>query len=132
VDVDRRISRIFIDTTQLERTLLNLVLNARDAMPAGGDLVVRAEDTFFDNEDGDRDTFVMITVIDSGMGMDEATRANIFKPFFTTKGENGTGLGLAIVDQIVARAGGFIQVDSEPGKGTSVRLFIPRIADASN
>jgi signal transduction histidine kinase len=132
VDVDRRISRIFIDTTQLERTLLNLVLNARDAMPAGGDLVVRAEDTFFDNEDGDRDTFVMITVIDSGMGMDEATRANIFKPFFTTKGENGTGLGLAIVDQIVARAGGFIQVDSEPGKGTSVRLFIPRIADASS
>jgi signal transduction histidine kinase len=132
IDVDRRISRIFMDTTQLERTLLNLVLNARDAMPMGGELTIRAEDTLFDDEDGDRDTFVMITVRDSGTGMDEATRANIFKPFFTTKGENGSGLGLAIVDQIVARAGGFIQVDSEPNRGTSVRLYIPRIAVASD
>ena len=131
VDVERRISRIFMDTTQLERTLLNLVLNARDAMPMGGDLTIRAEDALFDDEDGDRDTFVMITVRDSGAGMDEATRANIFKPFYTTKGENGTGLGLAIVDQIVARAGGFIQVDSEPDRGTAVRLYIPRIAAAS-
>jgi signal transduction histidine kinase len=130
LDVERRISRIFMDTTQLERTLLNLVLNSRDAMPMGGELSIRAEDALVDDEDGERDTFVMISVSDSGVGMDEATRANIFKPFFTTKGENGTGLGLAIVDQIVARAGGFIRVESEPNQGTTVRLYIPRIAAA--
>ncbi|MFL6550481.1 MAG: ATP-binding protein [Povalibacter sp.] len=129
IDVDRRISRIFIDVTQLERTLLNLVLNARDAMPMGGDLVIRAEDTSVEDEDGDRDTFVMISVTDSGVGMSEETRNSIFKPFFSTKGENGTGLGLAIVDQIIARAGGFIRVESAPAKGTSVRMYIPRIAE---
>ncbi len=129
-DVERRISRIFMDSTQLERTLLNLVLNARDAMPTGGELIIRAEDAVVEDEDGDSTTFVVITVTDSGIGMDETVRANIFKPFFTTKGENGTGLGLAIVDQIIARAGGFIRIDSEPEKGTTVRLYIPRIATA--
>lgn len=129
-DLDRRVSRIFMDPTQLERTLLNLVLNARDAMPNGGDLIIRAEDTSVEDEDGDSGTFVLITVKDSGHGMDESTRANIFRPFFTTKGENGTGLGLAIVDQIISRAGGSIQIDSRPQQGTTVHLYIPRIGAA--
>jgi signal transduction histidine kinase len=70
-------------------------------------------------------------VADTGIGMDETTRANAFKPFFTTKGEEGTGLGLVIVDQIVTRAGGRIDIDSEPGQGTTVRVYIPRIAAAA-
>ena len=119
-----------MDATQLERTLLNLVLNARDAMPSGGELTISAEDSTVDDEDGESARFVAITITDTGIGMDKATRDNMFKPFFTTKGENGTGLGLAIVDQIVSRAGGFIRIDSEPGKGTSVRLYVPRIAAA--
>lgn len=127
---DRPVSRVFMDATQLERTLLNLVLNARDAMPSGGELTISAEDSTVDDEDGESARFVAITVADTGVGMDAATRDNMFKPFFTTKGENGTGLGLAIVDQIVSRAGGFIRIDSELGKGTSVRLYVPRIAAA--
>jgi two-component system cell cycle sensor histidine kinase/response regulator CckA len=130
-DFDRPISRIFIDSAQLERTLLNLVLNARDAMPAGGELTLRADDVTIEDEDGEDSVFVEICVSDTGIGMDEETRQNIFRPFFTTKGEHGTGLGCAIVQQIVTRAGGHIHIDSEPGKGTRVSLFLPRIAAAS-
>lgn len=129
-NIARPVSRVFMDASQLERTLLNLVLNARDAMPSGGELSIDAQDTEAEDDDGDHGTFVAITVTDNGIGMDADTRANVFKPFFTTKGENGTGLGLAIVDQIVSRAGGFIRIDSEPGQGTRVRLYIPRIASA--
>lgn len=127
-ELGRPVSRIFIDSAQLERTLLNLVLNARDAMPSGGELTISAEDAEIEDPDGDTGTFVLIRVTDTGCGMDETTRANIFKPFFTTKGENGTGLGLAIVDQIISRAGGFIRVDSAPDQGTTIKLYIPRIA----
>ncbi|HMN46049.1 MAG TPA: ATP-binding protein [Povalibacter sp.] len=129
-DVDRPISRVFIDSAQLERTLLNLVLNARDAMPAGGELAIRAEDIPVEDEDGESGVFVEISVTDTGIGMDEETRENIFRPFFTTKGEHGTGLGCAIVHQIVTRAGGLIRIDSTPGMGTKVSLYLPRIAAA--
>lgn len=129
-DFEHPVSRIFMDSSQLERTLLNLVLNARDAMPGGGELTIGAADTDVE-EDGERATFACIQVTDTGTGMDAATREQVFKPFFTTKGENGTGLGLAIVDQIMARAGGFIRIDSEPGRGTTVRLYLPRIAAAT-
>lgn len=129
-DLERPLSRIFMDASQLERTLLNLVLNARDAMPSGGDLTISAADTEAE-EDGERATFACIAVTDTGTGMDEETRANMFRPFFTTKGENGTGLGLAIVDQIISRAGGFIRIDSQLGKGTTVQLYLPRIAAAA-
>jgi len=70
----------------------------------------------------------VLDVSDTGNGMDPETRARMFEPFFTTKGDNGTGLGLAIVDQIVALAGGFIDVESAVGRGTSVRIYLPRIA----
>jgi two-component system cell cycle sensor histidine kinase/response regulator CckA len=124
------VSRIFIDASQLERLLLNLVLNARDAMPDGGELTISTQDTVADDEDGESATFVAIAVADTGVGMDSATRQNVFKPFFTTKGTEGTGLGLAIVEQIVLRAGGFIRLDSEVGKGTTVTIYMPRIAAA--
>ena len=124
------VSRVFIDASQLERVLLNLVLNARDAMPGGGDLTITTRDTVTDDEDGESATFVAITIADTGVGMDAATRENVFKPFFTTKGSEGTGLGLAIVDQIVLRAGGFIRLDSEVGRGTTLSIFLPRIAAA--
>lgn len=129
-DIERPVSRIFIDSAQLERTLLNLVLNARDAMPEGGELTIRAEDVHVEDEDGEMGIFVEISVTDTGIGMDDEVRENIFKPFFTTKGEHGTGLGCAIVHQIVTRAGGLIRIDSTPGKGTKVSLYLPRIAAA--
>jgi two-component system, cell cycle sensor histidine kinase and response regulator CckA len=127
---DRTVSRVFVDPAQLERALLNLVLNARDAMPDGGELHIAVEDVVI-QDDGEGATYVAITVTDSGCGMDENTRADAFKPFFTTKGERGTGLGLVIVDQIVARAGGRVTLDSAPGRGTTVRMHLPRIAGAA-
>jgi signal transduction histidine kinase len=131
LDVDRPVSRVFMDATQLERTLLNLILNARDAMPDGGDVTIRIEDADLTDNDGETGTFVRISIIDTGVGMNAQTCANMFKPFFTTKGMNGTGLGLAIVDQIITRAGGTIRAESTPGEGTAIRLYIPRIANAA-
>ncbi|MGH8176892.1 MAG: ATP-binding protein [Steroidobacter sp.] len=129
---DQTASRVFVDPAQLERALLNLVLNARDAMPSGGELRIGVADAVIEDEDDDEGaTYVAVSVTDTGSGMDEETRANAFKPFFTTKGERGTGLGLVIVDQIVARAGGRVDIDSEPGAGTTVRMYLPRIAGAA-
>jgi two-component system, cell cycle sensor histidine kinase and response regulator CckA len=125
------VSRIFMDASQFERMILNLVLNARDAMPAGGNVHIDYEDAAIGDEDDERATYVAIYVRDTGLGMDEATRMNAFKPFFTTKGERGTGLGLVIVDQIVSRAGGRVKIDSEVGQGTTVKIYLPRIAAAA-
>lgn len=128
LNAKRPVSRVFIDPSHLERTLLNLVLNARDAMPTGGLLTLVVQDVTVSDEENAQ--YVEIDIIDTGTGMDEEVRRNIFKPFFTTKGEQGTGLGLAIVDQIVTRAGGFVRIESEVGRGTVVRVFLPRIAGA--
>lgn len=121
------VSRVFIDPSQFERAILNLVLNARDAMPKGGDLEVRLEEVAVQEGRGIDGKYVCVAVRDAGIGMDEDTRKRIFDPFFTTKGDKGTGLGLAIVHQIVHRAGGFLRVDSEPGRGTTIRMYLPRI-----
>jgi two-component system cell cycle sensor histidine kinase/response regulator CckA len=130
VDTKHPASRVFIDPSHLERTLLNLVLNARDAMPSGGLLTIAVRDVSI--EEGDETAqYVEIAVVDTGTGMNEEVRKNIFKPFFTTKGEQGTGLGLSIVDQVVTRAGGFVRIESEVGRGTTVRVFLPRIAGAA-
>lgn len=128
VSASQSVSRVLVDPSHLERTLLNLVLNARDAMPSGGLLTLAAQDTNVADEDDAQ--YVELAVIDTGHGMDESVQRNLFKPFFTTKGEHGTGLGLPIVDQIVTRAGGFVRVESEVGRGTAVRVFLPRIASA--
>jgi len=102
---------------EIRDALTNLILNAVDAMPNGGQLTLRTRST----ENG-RAT---IEVIDTGIGMDETTRARCLEPFFTTKGERGTGLGLAMVYGMVERHGGEVQIESEPGKGTLIRLAFP-------
>jgi CheY-like chemotaxis protein/anti-sigma regulatory factor (Ser/Thr protein kinase) len=103
----------------LREALINLVFNAIDALPRGGSLQLAARDA---------DDHVIIEVIDSGTGMSPEIAARVFEPFFTTKGERGTGLGLAMVYGIVERHGGRIDIDSAPGRGTTVRLSLPRAA----
>jgi signal transduction histidine kinase len=123
-----RLGRVFMDRSQLERALLNLVINARDAMPQGGEIHISLREAKVQGE-GEREvTYAVVEVRDTGVGMDEVTRQHIFEPFFTTKGAKGTGLGLAIVHQVVAHCGGFIKVESEPGRGTCFQLHLPRIA----
>ena len=126
-----RVSRVFMDAAQLERMMLNLVMNARDAMPSGGSLDIDYEDTIIQDDDDAGATYVAIHVKDTGYGMDEETRLNAFKPFFTTKGDRGTGLGLVIVDQIVSRTGGRVEIDSDVGRGTVIKVYLPRIAAPS-
>jgi two-component system cell cycle sensor histidine kinase/response regulator CckA len=122
------ISRVLIDPLQLERAVLNLVVNARDAMPLGGVITVELREETIGLTAEHQSTFVVLEVIDTGTGMDSATRDHMFETYFTTKGAKGKGLGLAIVNQVVTLAGGFIQADSTPGQGTRVRLYLPRIA----
>ena len=122
------VSRVFMDPSQLERTILNLVLNARDALPTGGTIDIEVRDTQDSNESAAQ---VAIVVSDTGIGMDATTREQACRPLFSTKGPDGTGLGLSIVEQIVTRAGGTLRIDSELGKGTQVHLYFPRIAMAA-
>ena len=129
--IEPAVSRVFMDPTHLERTLLNLTLNARDAMPNGGALRIHVRESVRQDELEGATSFVSITVSDTGIGMDAPTLEQAVKPFFTTKGDQGTGLGLAIVDQIVSRAGGYLEIQSEPGKGTEVHVLLPRIAIAA-
>ena len=121
------------DVTQLTQVIMNLVANARDAMPHGGKLTLRTsamelEPTSTEFPNASAGQYVALDVSDSGCGMDERTKARIFEPFFTTKPEGkGTGLGLAMVYEIVARMGGHIRVLSRPSEGTTFELLLPRI-----
>ena len=120
---------VFMDRSQLERLLVNLVANARDAMPNGGTITLRVGEVSPSEEPGAARDHLLLEVIDTGVGMDATTRARIFEPFFTTKvRDRGTGLGLSIVYQIVSDCGGAIEVDSEPGRGTTFRIHLPRVA----
>jgi len=127
VDVPVIAGQVLIDPAQLERALLNLVANASDAMPGGGTVTVALTEAARTVSGRGEGNYVVIEVRDSGAGIDAATQQRMFEPLFTTKGAGGTGLGLAIVQQVVADAGGFIEVDSAPGRGTSFRLYLPRI-----
>jgi signal transduction histidine kinase len=118
-------ARVAIDPSQLEQTLLNLCLNARDAIDGNGVIRIVLRDAL-ENDEVAPD-HVVLEVRDTGKGMSEATSARVFEPFFTTK-PDGTGLGLATVYGIVQRAGGTIRVDSQPGAGTTMRVSLPRAA----
>jgi len=128
LDLNRRPVRVMADPTQVEMAVLNLVINARDAMPDGGivriSTALRAVTEDVELADGD---YVEIAVADSGIGMDEATLRRAMEPFFTTKPVGkGTGLGLAQIYGSARQAGGTVRIESTPGAGTTVRIFLPR------
>jgi two-component system, cell cycle sensor histidine kinase and response regulator CckA len=135
IDAHPEAGHVLVDAGQLEQVLLNLAVNSRDAMPDGGTLTMATRHVHYTSDDADRPaelrpgSWVLITVRDTGVGMDEATRSRVFEPFFTTKGpDRGTGLGLAVVHGIVMQSGGAIWVDSAPGAGTTVSVCLPRVA----
>jgi len=132
--LEKNVPTIHADRGQIEQVIMNLCLNARDAMPECGRLVVETEDVVLEEEYVRQNAYMrtgryaLLTVSDTGVGMDEKTRVRVFDPFFTTKGpDKGTGLGLAMVYGIVKQHDGFIHLYSEPGKGTSFKVYFPAI-----
>jgi two-component system cell cycle sensor histidine kinase/response regulator CckA len=131
--LDGALGPILADASQIEQVILNLAVNARDAMPQGGRLTIETREVCtcegsVTRWPGATGSYIALIVTDTGVGMDEETRKRIFEPFFTTK-ENGkgTGLGLPTIYGIVQQSGGRIHVESRPGEGTTFQIFLPRI-----
>ena len=125
---ERCCCKALIDRANLERALLNLVMNAWDAMPNGGAIRIHVAQELVSEGDGSPVAHIRIDVSDSGAGIPADALARIFDPLFTTKPSGkGNGLGLAVVRRVVERAGGFVRVESSVGAGTTFRMYLPRV-----
>jgi PAS domain S-box-containing protein len=134
LSLDPAVGRIRADASQMDQIVVNLAINARDAMPTGGTVTIQTGNIVFEESDAVEHLdvapgpYVFLAVSDTGVGMDQETREHVFEPFFTTKGVGeGTGLGLATIYGIVHQAGGGVWLYSEPGRGSAFKLYFPRV-----
>jgi two-component system, cell cycle sensor histidine kinase and response regulator CckA len=130
--LEAELGTVVADRTHVEQVIMNLVINARDAMPSGGSLRVETKNVEIDLEraralEAEPGAYVALAVADDGIGMDAATAARIFEPFFTTKAPGlGTGLGLSTVAAVAKTSGGAVEVRSEEHRGTTFTIYLPR------
>lgn len=136
IHLDPTLGPVFADVGQMTQVIMNLAVNARDAMPDGGTLTLETANVEFPEDAGastPAGRFVKLTMIDTGIGIDPVTLQSIFEPFFTTKGEGkGTGLGLSTVYGIVKQCGGWVTVDTAPGRGATFGVFLPRTKEVDS
>ena len=140
VRLAKDLGRTRADAGQIEQVIMNLVVNSKDAMPEGGRIVIETANADLDSRNLHHEysyihpgAYIMLSVTDNGQGMDKETQARIFEPFFTTKEKGkGTGLGLSTVYGIIKQSGGYVLVQSEPGHGTTFRIYLPRVEEAAD